>query len=424
MRIGPLKHRDFRLLWLGWVLSTTAGWVFQVVSMWLIFELTDSPLMLGVSGVFGSVPFLITSLYGGAFADRFNRRNLLLISQIIITLVAFIPGVLSALDLIQVWHIYAISFLNSLVGGLTFPARDALVPALVPRDEVMSATAFTTGIHRSTALIGPTIGGLGISFLGVAGAFLAFALLDGLVLLTIVMMKTPEVRVAAPKTSINRSILEGFQTVIQHRILWGVLSLQMVHTLFVTANTLMPVFARDILQVGPTGLGLLYASSGLGALLGSSLSIAMGNVRKKGNLLFISDFSKPLALMLFALTTWVPASMILLVYGALFDIVGTTVRRTILQLSAEPQIQGRVFALNMMVNRGLGPLSGLQSGALASLIGAPSAIATGAALFVIYAIFLFFRVPEVYRYPKGKDGRLFFSSQDSEKRPSLGPGES
>jgi len=411
MRLGPLKHRDFRLLWLGWVLSTTAGWVFQVVSMWLIFELTDSPLMLGVSGIFGSVPFLITSLYGGAFADRLNRRKLLATAQIIITVVAVILSALCALDLIQVWHLYTISFVNSLVGGFTFPARDALVPALVPRDEVMRATAFTTGIHRSTALVGPTIGGFGISMLGVSGTFFAFALLHGLVLITLLLMKTPEVRVTAPKTSVNRSILEGFQTVIEHRILWGVLSLQMVHTLFVTSDTLMPVFARDILQVGPTGLGLLYASSGLGALLGSGLSIAMGDVRKKGNLLFISDFSKPLALVLFALSAWVPASMLLLVYGAIFDIVGSAVRRTILQLTAEPQIKGRVFAMNMMVNRGLGPLSGLQSGALASLIGAPAAIATGAALFVIYAVFLFFRVPEVYRYPKRQAGWSSFSSQ-------------
>ncbi len=420
MWIGPLKHRDFRLLWTGWVLSTTAGWVFRVVSMWLIFELTDSPLMLGVSGIFMSVPFLITSLYGGAFADRLDRRKLLLTAQLILTVVAVIPGVLSFLDVIEVWHLYVISFFISTLGGFDSPARDALVPTLVPREELMRATAFTTGIHRSTALIGPTIGGFGISLLGVSGTFFVYALLHGLVFLAILSMRAPVVKVETPKTSITRSIVEGFQCVIENRILWGVLSLGMVHTFFVTSQTLMPVFARDILQVGPTGLGFLYASSGLGALLGSSLSIAMGDVRKKGPLLFISDFSKPLALVLFALSSWMPASMLLLVYGGIFDIVGSTVRRTILQLTAEPHVRGRVFSMNMMVNRGLGPLSGLQSGALASLVGAPAAIATGAALFVVYGIFLFFRVPEVYRYPAKQSKPRLAQSQGSKTRPSLG----
>ncbi|MDH3445236.1 MAG: hypothetical protein OEN50_15020, partial [Deltaproteobacteria bacterium] len=123
-------------------------------------------------------------------------------------------------------------------------------------------------------------------------------------------------------------------------------------------------------------------------------------------------------------SSWMPASMLLLVYGGIFDIVGSTVRRTILQLTAEPQIRGRVFSMNMMVNRGLGPLSGLQSGALASLVGAPAAIATGAALFVIYGIFLFFRVPEVYRYPLDQPERPFSPKQESQSRPSLGQGGS
>ncbi len=390
--------------------------------MWLIFELTDSPFMLGVSGIFMSVPFLITSLYGGAFSDRFDRRKLLLSAQLILTVVAFVPGVLAALDQVEVWHLYAISFLNSMVGGFDSPARQALVPTLVPKEEVMRATALTTGIHRSTALIGPTIGGFGISWFGVSGTLFAYAVLHTLVLVTLLFLKVPGAQPPVRKASLNRSILEGFQFVAGNRILWGVLSLAMVHTFFVTSQALMPVFARDILEVGPSGLGLLYAASGLGAFLGTSLSVAMGDVQKKGPLLFLSDFSKPLALVLFALSTWMPASMLLLVYGGMFDIVGSTVRTTILQLSTTPEIRGRVLAMNMMVNRGLGPLSGLQSGALASLIGAPPAIATGAALFVIYGIFLFLRVPEVYRYPKGQPEGPLSPDAGSERGPRLGEG--
>ena len=368
--------------------------------MWLIFELTNSPLMLGITGIFMSVPFIITSFYGGALSDRMDRREVLLIGQGVLTVLAVIPGVLAAFDIIQIWHLYALSFSYSMIGGFDSPARQALVPALVPRDELMRATALTSGVHRSTALIGPAIGGVGISLLGVSGTFFVYALLHGCVLLSILFIKAPAVVIAPGKSSLSRSILDGFQEVRDRRILWGTLSLGAVHTFFVTSQALMPVFARDILEVGPTGLGLLYSSSGVGAVLGSAFTIAMGDVKKKGRLLFLSDFSKPLALVLFAVSTWVPASMLLLVYAGLFDIVGNAVRTTILQLSTDERIRGRVMAMNMMVNRGLGPLSGLQSGALASLAGAPPAIATGALLFVFYGIFLFLRVPEVYRFEK------------------------
>ena len=264
----------------------------------------------------------------------------------------------------------------------------------------MRATALTSGVHRSTALIGPTIGGMGISLLGASGTFFVYALLHGIVFLTLLCLRVPAGVIVPRRSSLSRSILDGFQAVRDNRILWATLSLGAIHTFFVTSQTLMPVFARDILEVGPTGLGLLYSSSGVGAVLGSAFTIAMGDVKKKGRLLFLSDFSKPLALVLFALSTWVPASMLLLVYAGLFDIVGNAVRTTILQVSTDEQMRGRVMAMNMMVNRGLGPLSGLQSGALASLVGAPPAIGTGALLFVIYAIFLFLRVPEVYRFQK------------------------
>jgi len=265
----------------------------------------------------------------------------------------------------------------------------------------MKATALTSSVHRSTALVGPMIGGLGISLFGVAGTFLVYALLNGIALVLFRFIKEPESARGLASKSVSKSILEGFHFVMENRVLWGVLSLGTVHTFFVTSQTLMP---RDILDVGPTGLGLLYSASGMGSLLSSGLAFAMGDVKKKGRLLFISDFSKPLALVLFASSSWMPVSMMLLVYASIFDMVGLIVRATILQLLADEVTRGRVMSMNMMIQRGLTPLSGLQSGALASLIGAPAAMATGAALFVFYGIFLFFRMPEVYNYRQDLDG--------------------
>ncbi len=415
MGLGPLKYRNFRLLWTSWMIAAIASWVHQVVIMWLIFELTNSPLMLGMTGIFMSVPFLITSLYGGALADRMDRRKLLLIAQVIITLLAVVPGVLSALNVIQVWHLYTLSFLSWTVSGFDGPARQALVPGLVPRGELMRAIALTSAVRRSTALVGPMIGGIGISLVGVTGSFFVYAGLHGLVLFALLLMKTPPMEAQSRKISMTHSILEGLRSVLDNRILWGILSLEAAHTFFVSYQALMPVFARDILNVGPTGLGLLYSSPGVGALIGSGLAIAMGDVKKKGRLFSISAFSKPLALIFFAFSTWMPISMLILVFAGVFDILGGTIRNTMLQLSTHERLRGRVMSMNMMVHRGLGPLSGLQSGFLASLIGAPWAVAGGSVFFIIFGTILLLRVPVLYRYPQGVPQQAPLPNSDSEQ---------
>ena len=418
MRLGPLRYRNFRLLWTGWLLAATSSWIYQVVSMWLIFEMTDSPFMLGLKGIFTSVPFLIASLYGGALADRMDRRKILLIAETVMTFLAVIPGVLSAFNVIQVWHLYILGFLMATIGGLDGSARQALVPALVPRGELMRAIALTSAVRRSTALVGPMIGGLGISLLGVTGSYFVYALFHGAVLLALFLMRTPAMETETQGISMTRSIVEGFRAVLDTRILRGLLSIETVHTLFVTYQTLMPVFARDILNVGPTGLGLLYSGPGIGALIGSGLAITMGDVKRKGRLFAISAFFPPVVLILFAFSRWMPASMLLLILVGVFDIVGGAVRNTMLQLSTPDRLRGRVMSMNRMAHRGIGPLGGLQSGALASLVGAPWAVAGASLFFLIFGSFLLLRLPELYHYPKGASQPAPLPSSGSEQRRS------
>ena len=199
----------------------------------------------------------------------------------------------------------------------------------------------------------------------------------------------------------TRSIIEGFRSVLDNRFLWGLLSFEAVHTFFVTYRVLLPLYARDILNVGPTGLGLLYAAPGIGALIGSALAIALGDVKKKGRLFTISSFTMPLVLILFSFSTWMPASLLILVLAGGLDIMGGTVRNTMLQLSITEELRGRLMSMNMMVHRGIGPLSHLQLGTFASLVGGPWAITGACTFFLIYGTFLLLRLPELYRYPRG-----------------------
>jgi MFS family permease len=366
--------------------------------MWLILELTNSPLLLGVSGVFMSVPFLITSLYGGALADRMDRVKLLVITQAIVTVLAPVPGILAALGVIKVWHLYLLSFLTWTVSAFDAPARQALIPSLVPRSDLMSAIALTSVVRRGTALVGPMIGGFALTLVGVAGAFFTYAIFDVLVLLTLFYMRAPSGPVERRGTPMARSIFEGFRSIRSSPVILGILGIEAVNTLFVTYQQLMPVFARDVLRVGPAGLGFLYASPGVGALIGSGLLLLLGDVRQKGRLFVVATFLQPIVIILFALSPWMAASMLMLALSGILDVLGGTVRNAMLQLSTRDQMRGRVMGMNMMVHRGLGPLSGLQAGAAATWIGAPFAVAAGATLFVGYAIFMVVRFPELRHY--------------------------
>ena len=404
--MGPLKYRNFRLLWTGWILGATGSWVHQVASMWLILELTNSPLMLGVSGIFMSVPFLITSLYGGALADRMDRLKLLRLAQVAATVLAVVPGVLAALGVIQVWHIDTLSFLSWTVSAFDGPARQAIVPSLVPRSDLMSAIALTSVVRRSTALVGPMIGGFAITLVGISGAFFVSAGFDAAVLLTLLIMRSLPAQPEERRVPMGRAILDGFKLIRGNPVIYGILSMEAVNTLLVTYQQLMPVFARDILQVGPTGFGFLYASPGVGALVGSALLFLMGDVKRKGLLFVTTVLIQPVTIMLFALSPWMVTSMLMLALSGVLDVIGGTVRNAMLQLSTGNQMRGRVMGMNMMVHRGLGPLSGLQAGAVATFAGAPFAVAAGSALFIVYAIFLIFRVPELRRYEEKESAEM------------------
>lgn len=374
------------------------SWVHQLTSSWLILELTNSPFMLGLNGVFMSVPFLIMSLYGGALADRMDRRRLMLLSQIASTLLAFIPGVLSALGVIQVWHIYTLSFLSWTVAAFDAPARHALIPSLVPKEELVRAIAITSILRRVMALVGPLIGGFAIGTIGISGAFFIYAAFHSLVLVFVMLMRSQPTELESIETSMARSIVEGLKLIRRHRVIFGILAIQAVHTFFGSYQELMPVFARDVLRVGPTGLGFLFAAPGVGAFLATAVLVMIGDVKKKGPVFMATAFLQPVMVGIFALSPWMTFSMGILMLVGLLDVVGGTVRNTMLQLSAQEKMRGRVMAMNMMVHRGLGPMSGIQAGTLATFFGAPLALTAGVVVVLTYATFLFYRTPELRRY--------------------------
>jgi MFS family permease len=373
-RLGALQQRDFRLLWLGMVVSQTGSWMQQITQNWLLWELTHSPLMLGVYGLARSVPFIACSLYAGALADRVDRRRLLILTNCVNASFPLAVGALVALGRIEPWHIYLAACCSAVVDSFDLPARQALIPALVPREQLMGALALTSSIRRATGLIGPSLGGVVVVVMGAAGAFF----LNGMGFLAVaaaaVLMRARVGRPKAPTTGSLTMVREGLSYVLHHRLLGTMMGVEAFVTICNSYQAVLPLFADEVLGVGPAGLGMLMSAPGLGAVLGSVGLVSGGDVRNKGRLMLVSGALLGVAMVCFAWSQLFLLSLVALAAVGFFDIVYGAVRNTIVQMAAPDRFRGRVMSLHTLTNRGLGPGGNFLTGGLAYAIGAPAAL--------------------------------------------------
>jgi hypothetical protein len=199
-------------------------------------------------------------------------------------------------------------------------------------------------------------------------------------------------------TSMGRSILDGLRFVGGNPLLFAMMTVETMNTMFAIYANLLPVFARDVLHVGPVELGLLYTAPGIGALLASAALMAHGDIRHKGRVFVITAILKPATMALFALSPWMWSSLLTLGLVGVLDVIGGTARHTMLQLMTRDRMRGRVMSIDMMTHRGLGPIAGVPSGAMATWVGAPLTLAGGSLLVVLYAILVALRVPALARW--------------------------
>jgi MFS family permease len=393
-RLGAFQSRDFRLYWAATLLQQSSNWMQNVAVAWLLLEMTNSPALLGLNWLFQSVPFICSSMVAGAVADRINRRRLLLITQTGLCLISLTQALLVIFGLIQVWQVYLLSALSLTCAGFESAARQTFVPSLVPRKHLASAIALHTSLHRSTSVIGPVLGGIAIAAVGVGGALIwntvGYTLLIGSVWWT-----RSEVPSASSRGSLWRSMVDGFTHVRRQPMLWGLLMLQASASLFATYTVMLPIYARDILEIGPQGLGWLHSMIGAGSIAGMVLFIAYSNTGSRGMIILVGSFVFPCFLIAFALSTNVTLSMVLLFLAGGVDSFAGTARSTLTQLAVDDRYRGRVMALSSISNRGLSQLGNVPSGMAANAIGAPAAMILGSILAAAYVIWAALRIPEL-----------------------------
>ncbi len=396
-RLAAFRYRDFRLFWISLFVSNIGTWMQMTATNWLLYELTDSPVQLGLNGIFRAIPAIALGLISGTFADRYDRRRLMLGTQVVLALLALGLGILDHSGQIQAWQIYAFTFVSSTVGSVDGPARQALFPSLVPRAVLPNAVALNSLLWKGAALLGPTLGGVAISLMGTAGAFYANAASFLAVVVALLLMRTsPTVR--SRHHDFMSETKAGFSYIISRPVILGVMIMEGVSSVFGLDNAMLTIFASDILQVGASGFGLLQSARGLGAIIGSSLFIAMSHRSDHGKILFVSAILYGIGFALFGVSPQFVLSLALLTFVGMTDTIWGAARSTILQLITPEKFRGRVMGVFQLSNRGLHPLGQTETGFVVPLMGAPAATFFGGLLVTVVTLITAWRVPEIPKF--------------------------
>ena len=373
-----LKHRRFFYLWSGQLLSI-AGTQMQIWALfWHIRTLTEQPIALGGVGLARIVPVIVFSLVGGVIADSFDRRRIMFFTQSAAAFIALALGYLTQSGQITIWLIYALTAIQAIAIAFDGPARQALVPNLVPAKDLPNAFSMTSIAWQTGAIIGPALTGFVIAFGGQQAVYYINAISYLAVIVALILIgpvaQTRTDRIAGVSWA---SIKEGIHFIVNKPIILSTMMLDFVATFFASANTLMPIIARDVLRVGVVEYGWLSAAQSVGAVIAALVVSQLPELRRQGQLFLGSVVVFGVATIIFGATTSLVLAWSALAVTGAADSVSTIIRNTIRQLQTPDQIRGRMTSVNQIFFQGGPQLGEVEAGIMAQLFGAPFAIITG-----------------------------------------------
>lgn len=396
---SALRHRNYRLFFVGQLISLIGTWMQNVAQSWLVFALTGSPFYLGVVSFASSIPTLALTLGAGVVIDRVPKRTVLLITQASSMLLAFILSADVFLNWVQPWHIVILSFLLGIVNSFDAPTRQAFVVEMVEdRADMPNAIALNSAIFQIARIIGPTLAGIALAVVGPAWCFLLNGLSFIAVIIGVWMMQIQVVTFAEKKASVAEQLREGLAFIWHSDTVRTLFSVVAVSNLFAFGySALMPAFAEDVLNQGPEGLGLLSAAVGAGALIGALIVASSANSKHKGMVLTFGNLFFPTMVLFFAASTSFALSMLILAGVGLGFVIQNATTNTLIQNTVPDALRGRVMAVYMLIFNGFFPLGSLLAGSIAQGYGTPVGAAFGGAIALLYGLFLLWRAPLVRR---------------------------
>jgi predicted MFS family arabinose efflux permease len=403
-----LRHRNFRLFWAGAFLSNIGTWMQTVAQGWLVLQLTDSAFWLGVDGFAATSPGLVLTLLGGVFADRVDRKRLLLFTQAGAGLTALALAFLIATGVVSdaghVWIILVASFITGCCFSLASPSYQAITIDLVGREDLTNAIALNSTQFQLSRVVGPTLAGVGFQLFGLAGCFFVNGLsfIAIIIALSLVRIKSPDGTTVAARAETGQrqtmwhDLMNGFRYVWSRPRVFLLLLISAVASLFgAPYMTLMPLFTRDVLGLGETGLSVMMGVAGGGSFLAALMLTFLGNLRRKGFYVLGGSAAFGLCLVGFSLSRDITLSLVML-FGLGFSIVcSIAVTNMLLQKLVTDEMRGRVMSMFMLSFIGAWPIGSFIAGVAARRFGAPHTLAAGGIIIALFNLYVAIRSPRL-----------------------------
>jgi MFS family permease len=393
--LRAFRHRNFRLFFYGQSLGVIGYWVQQIAMSWLVYRLTGSALLLGATAFAGQIAVLVLAPFGGLWADRVDRRKLLIVTQAAAAVPAFALALLAWLDVVAVWHVIVLALVLGVVIAIDAPIRQSFLPEMVPAtNDLPSAIAFNSGMYNVGRMIGPAIAGVLIIATSEALCFLINGITKIVALLPFLMMVANPRERPTEHIPIGRAFREGVAyawNLVPVRVLLPVVAL--VSFMATPYQALMPIFAAEVFSGGPDMLGFLMGAAGLGGLVGIGLLAARRELRGMVRWVAAACFCAGAALTVFSYSTELVLSVAMLMIAGTGIVVAVNGISTITMTIVEDRMRGRVMSFYTMAFLGMYPVGGLVAGALASWVGAMHTLAIGGVCCMLCAVWLWTRLP-------------------------------
>jgi len=395
--LRALRYRNYRLFFYGQTLSIIGNWIQQIAMAWLVYRMTGSAWLLGVTGFASQIAFLVCAPFGGLWADRFNKYRLLLSTQILSGIPPLIVAILTYSGHVAVWHIVTMGLLVGIVNAIDTPIRIAFTNEMVTaKEDLASAIAMNALMQSVGRMIGPTIAGFLLMFSSEAFCFLLNTASKVMIVIMILMMTLTPRPGHKPTTTAWQQLREGaYYAWHLLPVRWLLPMVATISFMVTPYQTLMPIFAAEVFKGDAQLLGFLMGAAGCGGIIGMLALASRRSVRGLSQWITVASFSASIGTIVFALSTWLPLSLLALTAVGFGIVVNGMAVSTVMQTIIEDRIRGRVMSFFSVAFLGVYPLGSLAGGALATLIGAPATLAIGGACCTLGAIILWRHMPRL-----------------------------
>ena len=384
-RFSAFSFRDFRLFWFGQIISLSGSWMQTVAQGWLVYSLTKSPLHLGMVAAANALPILLFSLFGGLIADRYPKRNLLLITQALSIIPAVLLGFLTSRGTVTVWHVAALAAFLGTINALDIPVRQSFLAEMVGKSHIANAIALNSAAFNGARIIGPVIAGVAIAYLGIPACFYLNALSFAAVIIALYRIEARgEIR--GTSEGMLRDFNKGIVFIRANREIKNVFLLIAVFSVIgLPYISLLPIFAAEVFHVGAKGLGFLIGASGIGALTAALLIAARRDIKDKIRFMSFAALTFSSALFLFSLSSIFWVSLLVIMVAGWGMISYLAVANTFIQITVPDELRGRVMSLYSLVFLGTIPIGNAIMGVIADRTGTPRAVAISGLICIFSA---------------------------------------